>query len=179
MLTEIYISLQTSQVLRVHFTSTGRVRFSTTQPARKTMLYMECASHKKSLSRPSNTTHATTVAIFEEKVSSNDNHCLKTCINSQSWFQKNGTLHCTLMPTSVQRTAVWPVFRVPRLSAPFETQDAWSPAGELFGTEDTSEEKFLTKPNPSCLFSNSENSLIALQLLDLLIIISPTWIGSN
>lgn len=61
--------------------------------------------------------HDTTVAVFEEKVSFNDNHRLKTRISSYAWCQRNDTLHCT-MPTSVQRTAVWPVFRVPRLFAP-------------------------------------------------------------
>lgn len=72
---------------------------------------------KKTLVRPSNTMHDTTVAVFEEKVRFNDNHRLETRVSPYAWCQGNDTLLCT-MPTSVQRTAVWPVLRVPRLFAP-------------------------------------------------------------
>lgn len=43
----------------------------------KTILYIECAStkkKKKSLSPPSNTVHDTTITVYEEKVTFNDNH---------------------------------------------------------------------------------------------------------
>lgn len=50
---------------------------------------------------------------------------------------------------------------------------------QLFGTKDTSEKLFLTKPNPPCLFSNNRNSITALQILDLLILTSPACIELN
>lgn len=80
-------------------------------------IYGVCFSHKKPVVRPSNTMHDTTVAVFEEKVCFNDNHRLETRISPYAWCQGNDTLLCP-MPTSVQRTAVWPVLRVPRLYAP-------------------------------------------------------------
>lgn len=80
------------------------------------------------------------------------------------------------MPTSVWRTAVWPIFRVPRLLTPYI---AGLPLGQLFGTEDTSEKLFLIKPNPLCLFFNNRNSIAAIQILDLLILTSPPCIELN
>lgn len=51
---------------------------STMKLVEKTILYIECASTKKqqqkSLSSPSNTVHDTTIAVYEEKVTFNDNH---------------------------------------------------------------------------------------------------------
>lgn len=60
------------------------------------------------------------------------------------------------MPTSVQRTAIWPVFRVPGLFSHLIRRMLGILPGELFDTEDTSEEKVLAKPNPSYLFSKNE-----------------------
>lgn len=146
------ISPDLANSLKSPFYQNWESMLSTMQPARGTILYMECASHKKTLSFLWNDR---TVAISEEKVNFSGNHQLRTCINSYIWYERNGVSHCT-MPTSVQRTAIWPVFRVPGLFSHLIRRMLGILPGELFDTEDTSEEKVLAKPNPSYLFSKNE-----------------------
>lgn len=83
-----------------------------------------------------------------------------------------GMIYCTVPCLPVQRTAIWPVFRVTEVFFHLVTKMLG-----ILPTEGTSEEKSLTKPNLPCLFSKNEST--ALQILDLLITVFPSLVKLN
>lgn len=148
----------TSQIpIRVLFVSTGKISFQSCSQSVKTILDRECEAKKAS--RLQYHTWRNYSPTWR-KVSLNDNCLLNICINSYLWCQSNNYIALFMcLPLSGGQLSD------PSLGS-LDFSPIWYPGclgyplRQLGGKEDCSEDKFLTKPSPPCLFSNNRSSLL-------------------